>query len=191
MKTAFIIFNNMTALDFIGAYDPVTRLKSMGFMPDFEWDICSFTEKVSDDRGLEFVPQKIRTSLTNYDLIIIPGGSGVRTLIYDEDFTKWLLTASPVKLKASVCTGSLLYGKAGFLGGKIATTHPNFYKELKNFCREVSSLRIVDEGDIITAGGVASSIDLGLYLVNKFAGEEVKNKIAVQIDYPYSYESLY
>ena len=39
MKSAFIIFDQMTALDMIGAYDPLTRLKSMNILPDFEWDI--------------------------------------------------------------------------------------------------------------------------------------------------------
>ena len=39
MRIAFVIYDGMTSLDFIGVYDPVTRLKTMGFMPDLEWDI--------------------------------------------------------------------------------------------------------------------------------------------------------
>ena len=49
MKTAFVIFDRMTALDLIGVYDPLTRLKSMNFVPEFNWKICAFTEEVSDD----------------------------------------------------------------------------------------------------------------------------------------------
>ena len=41
MKMAFIAFDRMTALDLIGFYDPVTRLKSMGIMEDFEWRVCA------------------------------------------------------------------------------------------------------------------------------------------------------
>ena len=188
MKIAFIIFDNMTALDFIGIYDPLTRLKSMGLYPDVEWDICSFTNKVSDDKGLKFFPDKVRNSLEDYDIIIVPGGFGTRKLLDDIHFIKWLQTSEPVKLKISVCTGSLLLGKAGFLKDKKATTHPNAYNELKPYCREVVNSRIVDEGNVITGRGVTSSIDLGLYLVKKFSGEDVKNKIAAQMDYPYSYE---
>jgi transcriptional regulator GlxA family with amidase domain len=187
VKIAFIIFNNMTALDFIGFYDPVTRLKSMGFLNDLEWEIVAFVDKIKDDRGLTFIPVKIRTPLEDYDMIFIPGGFGTRTLINDNNFINWLQTSANVKIKVSVCTGSLLLGKAGFLKDKRATTHPNAFNDLKVYCREVVDSRIVDEGNIITAGGVTSSIDLGLYLVNKIAGEEIKNKIAAQVDYPYKY----
>ena len=39
MKVAFVIFDGMTALDFIGFYEPVTRLKTMDFLPDLEWEV--------------------------------------------------------------------------------------------------------------------------------------------------------
>ena len=52
MKAAFVIFDRMTSLDFIGFYDPVTRLKTMKILDDFEWHICSTTRHVFDDRGL-------------------------------------------------------------------------------------------------------------------------------------------
>lgn len=43
--------------------------------------------------------------------------------------------------------------------------------------------RIVDEGSIITARGVSSSIDLGLYLCEKLAGHKIKELIRNQMDY--------
>jgi transcriptional regulator GlxA family with amidase domain len=45
--------------------------------------------------------------------------------------------------------------------------------------------RVVDEGDVITAGGVSASIDLGLHLVQKLAGADARQRIASQMDYPY------
>ena len=54
MRVAFVIFDGMTALDFVGVYDPVTRLKSMGILPDFSGSIRAWTETVTDDRGLQF-----------------------------------------------------------------------------------------------------------------------------------------
>ena len=42
---------------------------------------------------------------------------------------------------------------------------------------------IVDEGRVVTAGGVASSLDLGLYLVEKWWGAAAREKIATQMEY--------
>ncbi|MEC1773689.1 DJ-1/PfpI family protein [Schinkia azotoformans] len=182
MKVAFIIFEDLTALDFIGVYDAVTRLKTMNFIPELEWEICSFTERVVDGTGLIFTPTKVNESLETYDMVIVPGGFGTRRLVDDSAFIEWLKTSKPCKIKASVCTGSLLYGSAGFLQGKSATTHPSAFENLKKYCTVVDD-RIVDEGDVITARGVSSSIDLGLYLCEKLAGHDAKEKIRIQMDY--------
>ncbi len=182
MKVAFVLFEDVTALDFVGVYDPVTRLKTMNVIPDLEWDICSFTNQAIDGTGLVFTPTKVKEPLDHYDIVIVPGGFGTRKLVNDFAFIQWLKTAKDCKLKASVCTGSLLFGAAGFLEGKKATTHPNAFEDLKKYC-EVVDDRIVDEGEIITARGVSSSIDLGLYLCEKFAGKEAKEKIRKQMDY--------
>ena len=186
MKTAFIIFDRMTALDLIGVYDPLTRLKSMNFLPGFNWEICAFTEEVFDDKGLRFTPDTVAMSLGEYDMIVLPGGFGTRTLQHDKSFMDWLRSADPVKLKTSVCTGSLLLGSAGFLTGKRATTHPNAFDELKPYCHAVVDQRVVDEGGVVTARGVTSSIDLGLHLVERLAGSETRVGIAKQMDYPYA-----
>lgn len=186
MKIAFVVFNGLTTLDFIGIYDPLTRLKTMGFMPDLEWDICAYTDIVKDDRGLIMVPTAIQEPLQSYDVLVVPGGYGTRTLIHDKNFIEWIQTAEPCKLKISVCTGALLLGAAGFLKGKRATTHPSALQELTPFCQRVLENRIVDEGNIITAGGVSSGIDEGLYVVERMVGAEARSKIAKQMDYPYT-----
>jgi cyclohexyl-isocyanide hydratase len=182
MKIAFVIFEELTALDFIGVYDAVTRLKTMHFIEDLHWDICAYTESVSDKHGVVFTPNKVRQPLGQYDMVIVPGGYGTSTLIKDAGFIEWLKSSTNCKIKASVCTGSLLFGAAGFLEGKRATTHPSAYVELAKYCTVVDD-RVVDEGDVITARGVSSSIDLGLYLCEKFAGKEVKERIRKQMDY--------
>ena len=185
MKIAFIIYNGMTTLDFVGVYDPVTRLRTMGYVRNLEWDIYSHTKRVKDNTGLAVLPTKVNKSLKNYDMVFVPGGLGSKKLIKDKGFIEWLKTARDSNLKVSVCTGSLLLGAAGFLKGKKATTHPNAFNELKRFCSQVVDQRIVDEGDVITARGVTSSIDLGLYLCEKLAGREAKEKIRKQMDYPH------
>jgi transcriptional regulator GlxA family with amidase domain len=188
MKAAFILFDRLTALDFVGAYDPITRLRSMNLMPDFEWRLCGWTDPVTDDRGLRLAPDQVREPLADYDLVIVPGGFGTRTLIHEPVFLDWLRTAAPVPLKASVCTGSLLLGAAGFLSGKRATTHPSSMADLAPFCAGIAEERIVDSGDIVTSGGVTAAIDLGLYLVERLAGANARARVARQMDYPYRWD---
>jgi len=141
MRLGFVIFDGMTALDFIGVYDPLTRLRSMGFMPEMGWDICAYAAPVADDRGLGFYPTKIAKSLADYDVLIVPGGLATRQLVADRCFL-------PVK-SFGVCTGSLLLGAAGFLKGKQATTHPSAFAALALYCAKVVAERVVDAGDII------------------------------------------
>jgi len=66
-----------------------------------------------------------------------------------------------------------------------ATTHPSAYRELAPYCGAVVEERVVDDGGIVTAGGVSSAIDLGLYLAEKLAGAAARKRIAAQMDYPY------
>jgi cyclohexyl-isocyanide hydratase len=185
MRTAFVIFDRMTALDFVGVYDPLTRLRSMNILSDFEWQVCAFTASVSDDRGLRFQPTSVGEPLGAFDLLVMPGGYDTRFLQHHPPFIDWLQTAEPVALKASVCTGALLLGAAGFLTGKPATTHPSAYRELEAYCGHVRHERVVDAGEVVTAGGVTAGIDLGLYLIGRLVGAEAQARVAKQMDYPH------
>lgn len=184
VRIAFVLFPNLTALDLIGVYDPVTRLRSMGFQPDLAWDLCALTPEIADDRGLRLTPTRVGAPLTGYDLLIVPGGAGVRPLLADPAFVAWLRTAADVPLKASVCSGALLLGAAGFLTGRRAATHPRAHDDLAPFCAAVVGERVVDEGEVVTAGGVTAGIDLGLHLVARLAGADVRERIQRQMDYP-------
>jgi transcriptional regulator GlxA family with amidase domain len=183
MKIAFILFNNLTFLDLIGVYDAVKRLKTKNYIPDLQWDMNALTEKVSDESGLTILPTKIGGSLESYDAVIVPGGNGHKPLLQEHDFISWLQTATPAAWKISVCTGSLLLGAAGFLKGKKATTHFDYYESLQQYCKTVVTDRVVEDGNIITAGAVSSSIDLGLFLCEKWAGPEAAAHIRRRMDY--------
>jgi cyclohexyl-isocyanide hydratase len=183
MQIAFIIFDGLTALDFVGVYDPLTRLKSMNFMPELSWDICARTRTVTDDRHLRFTATRVNEPLNDYDAIVVAGGYGTRTLRHDAAFIAWLQTAARCPLKTSVCTGALLLGAAGLLKDRRATTHPSAYADLQTYCAAVEQARIVADGDVVTAGGVTAGIDLGLYLVERFAGADARVRIARQMDY--------
>ena len=188
MRIAFVIYDGMTALDFVGVYDPVTRLKHMGFLPELEWEICALTNPVFDRSGLSFSPTLRGQSLASFDAVIVPGGVGSRKLLEDSNeantFIEWLRPATAGSLKVSVCTGALLLGAAGFLEGMEVATHPDARADLARFGAKAVTRRIADQGSVITAGGVTAAIDLGLYLVEKWAGQKARQQIQRQMDYP-------
>jgi transcriptional regulator GlxA family with amidase domain len=185
VRIAFVLFDGMTALDFVGAYDPLTRLKTMGFRDDLEWDLCARTPEVRDSAGMRILPDRVAEPLDGYNLLYVPGGLPTRKLMLDAEYIGWIQTAAGCPLKTSVCTGSLLLGAAGFLQGLEATTHPSAFEELKLYCATVVDRRIVDEGNVVTGRGVTSSIDLGLHLVERLAGHDIRERIKRQMDYPY------
>lgn len=184
MKIAFIQFNGMTMLDLIGFYDTVMRLPRFSTI-DVRSDLCAMTEEVSDEYGLITKTQKVRPDLADYDLVFVPGGFGTRDLRFNLEFITWLRSANTARQKVSVCTGSLLFGAAGFLSERRATTHPSAYELLAPYCREVVNSRIVPDGDIVTGGGVSTSIDLGLYVVESLTDSETARRVQQSMDYPY------
>jgi hypothetical protein len=69
MRLALLLFDQMTSMDLIGFYDPITRLRSMGFLPELEWEFCARTEEVRDDRGLIYRVEHVNKPLTDFDLL--------------------------------------------------------------------------------------------------------------------------
>lgn len=182
MQIAFVIYDGMTTLDFIGVYDPIIRLKTMDLLSDLEWEICAQSEMVNDGTDLSIGASKIGDSLANYDLLFVPGA---RNPPLRSEFIEWIRTAKSVDQIVSVCTGALILGEAGFLEGKKATTHPMAFDALEQYCTTVKDQRIVSDGNVTTARGVTASIDLGLFLCEKLAGYEAKEQIRTKMDYPY------
>ncbi|WP_410769365.1 DJ-1/PfpI family protein [Fontibacillus sp. BL9] len=190
MKIAFVVFNGLTFLDLIGFYDVIYRLNGFESSKGVAWDFCGPGEEVRDELGLTIKVDLVNPNLSQYDLVFVPGGMGTRQLRFDESFISWLRKAETCRYIVSVCTGSLLLGAAGLLKDKKATTHPGAYDLLEPYCKEVIRKRVVKDGNLITAGGVSTSIDLALYLVNMFAGEEAVSEVKKQIDYPYDMEGI-
>jgi transcriptional regulator GlxA family with amidase domain len=182
MHIAFVAYDGMTALDFVGVYDPLTRLDTMGFRDDVSWDVCARTERVTANAGLKIVPDVVDEPLSGYDMVIVPGGFVARELAEDEEFSSWLSTADSEWI-TSVCSGALLLGAAGFLSGKRATTHSNASDLLGEYCDEVVEERVVRDGRVVTAGGVTSGIDLGLELVEELTDLATREAIETQMDY--------
>src|SRR3954449_10936602 len=99
MRAAFVLFDGLTALDFVGLYDPLTGLQSMQIMPDFRWDVCGLAKEVTDDRGLRLRINSVAQPLSGYDILLVPGGFATRQLQSNAAFLDWFRTAAPVPLK--------------------------------------------------------------------------------------------
>ena len=183
-RIAFLVFPRLTLLDFVGAYDALRRIATMSIDPEVTHRIIGTEAEIADETGLVVKPDGVYEDLAPFDLLYVPGGLGTRALMDDARLLDYLKTWGPARPLASVCTGALLLGRAGYLRGRRATTHHRAYDLLRPLCREVvTDRRVVDEGQVVTAGGVASSLDLGLYLVEKFWGADARLKIASQMEY--------
>jgi transcriptional regulator GlxA family with amidase domain len=183
-RVAFLVFPRLTVLDFIGAYDALRRIASMGIDPEVTHRVIGTEAEVVDDSGLVLKADSVYEDLREFDLLYVPGGVGTRALLDDARLIAYLRSWPRPKPLASVCTGALLLGRAGHLADRRATTHHHANDLLRPYCREVvTDRRIVDEGLVVTAGGVSSSLDLGLYLVEKFWGAAARETIARQMEY--------
>ena len=125
MKIAFVIYDSITLLDFAGVNDPLTRLKSMGFLDNLQWDVCAPKETVCSSEGAELVPDRVNTNLTEYDYVINPGGDGIKDLMQNKTFLCWITNHSDTPIVAAVCGGSLLLGAAGMLRTGDITSEPD------------------------------------------------------------------
>jgi transcriptional regulator GlxA family with amidase domain len=183
MNIAFILYDGFTLLDFVGVHDILYRLNQELDGNFMDKEICALSQSVKSGEGAEIVVDKVKPILSNYDMIVVPGGRNARELIEEEEFIDWIKTASKCPYKVSVCTGSLILGKAGFLNGRNATTHFLYYDYLEKFQANVIKERVVSDNNVITAGGVSCSLDLGIYLCEKFANKDIAKKIKEHIEF--------
>ena len=70
----FVLFDGLTVLDFVGIYDPLTRLRTMGFWPDLQWSVCGRVGHVADPSGLRIGVDHVGKDLSAFDLLVVPGG---------------------------------------------------------------------------------------------------------------------
>jgi transcriptional regulator GlxA family with amidase domain len=109
------------------------------------------------------------------DVLVVPGGgwaaraaTGAWAQACQGDWPALLRAASlSTGLLAGVCTGTMLLARAGLIGTRRATTHHAVLAELAATGATVLTDRVVDDGDLVTCGGVTSGIDLALWLVER------------------------
>lgn len=190
-RIGLVAFPGMTLLDLVGPLDALSRIASMGFDPTTTCEVLALSggagagaRAVWSGCGAELRAARYRPHLDAFDVLVVAGGPGTRALERDDEAIAWLASYPQNRITASVCTGALLLGAAGRLRGKRATTHRTAMGELARFGATAVDERIVDEGQLITAGGVTSGIDLGLHLVERLEGAVARATIAAQMEAP-------
>ena len=181
-QIAVVAFEGMTLLDLVGVYDPLARIAGMGFDRESACTIVSATPGAWRGGGATLRVDAERPPLGAFDLLVVPGGPAARDLCLDRGIVDWLCTYPANRIVASVCTGALFLGAMGRLSGKRATTHQSALGLLEAYGAFAVRERVVDEGQLVTAGGVTSALDLGLHLVKRLYGVEIAAKIALQME---------
>jgi len=180
LRVGFVVYPGFTGLDLVGPHEVLVRIEEAECLL-----AGSSLEPVASSGGLRFVPDHTFAGCPSLDVLVVPGGPGQGAAMDDRELISFLAErAAQAAWTAGVCTGALLLAQAGVLRGRRATTHHRAYELLRPYCREVvTDQRIVDEGRVVTAGGVSSSLDLGLYLVERHWGAPAREQIAAQMEY--------
>ena len=130
MKIAYILFDGITTLEYLGISDHISSLKSLKFIPNLARDPQSSGYSVQDNFGREIYSPGMSPDFSNYNPVIIPGGFGTRKLQYDVKFLNWIKTTNELACKISIPTGSLLLGAAGMSKASSYATYFNKHEKL-------------------------------------------------------------
>ena len=199
LRVAIYVFPEVEVLDFAGPFEVFTtasrvhgRSNPAAQMPFTTFTVARSSAPVRARAGLVALPDHTLESSPGTDLLLVPGGV-IDQEVRDPALIDWVRRASrTARVIASVCTGSFILAKAGLLTGKEATTHWEDLAELRNQFPEVivrEGVRWVDQGSIVTSAGIAAGIDMSLHLVARFAGRELAEATARQMDVPYRAEA--
>jgi transcriptional regulator GlxA family with amidase domain len=180
VKIAILIFDRVTALDAVGPYEVLSRLPGA----ELSFVAKEAGPKRTDTGMLALSADLAIAELPDPDIVLVPGGEGNRPLMRDTEVLDWLRSAHRGSTwTTSVCTGALVLGAAGILDGLRATTHWAFRDVLTEFGAEPVAERVVVDGKVITAAGVAAGIDMALRLAALDVGEEFAQAIQLGIEY--------
>jgi transcriptional regulator GlxA family with amidase domain len=186
LKVAVHLWDGVEELDFAGPYEVLTAWSRDSELPITVRTVAERTDPVTCSHGLRVIPDVSWEEVGELDLFLLPGGDS-RPLVADEAFLQRMrdLAASGT-LMTSVCTGALVYAKAGLLDGRPATTHWSALDRLATYGKDVrvdADARFVDDGDIVTAAGVSAGIDMALHLVARLESVERAQGVRRYIQY--------
>jgi transcriptional regulator GlxA family with amidase domain len=195
MRIDIVIYPGFDELDAIGPFEVLRQAKAGGAQLVTRMVSLAGEAEITASHGLRVRSEGLlaapgRPDLVA-DLVVVPGG-GWSSRAKQGAWAEAQSGALPAALgklhgdgamMASVCTGAMLLAAAGILRGRHATTHHAALDELRAQGVELINARVVDDGDIITAGGVTSGLDLALWLVERFAGAEFALQVQREMEY--------
>jgi len=196
ITTGIVIFDQIEVLDFCGPFEVfgVTRLNEekrreepSPFQPII---VAGTTEPVTTAGGIRVIPDYSLDSCPELDILVVPGGWGVRKQMENRALLQWLNTrGKAVQTLAAVCTGSMLLGAAGLLSGRHATTHWRSLDWMQTSFPDVTVERdqhLVIDGSLITSAGISAGIDMALTVVGIYCGSAVASATARHMEYPFN-----
>jgi cyclohexyl-isocyanide hydratase len=179
VEFGLLVFQNVQQLDLTGPYEvfaswPRARVRL----------VAKTLEPVVSSTGLVLKPDISFENAPQFDVVCVPGGSGINALMDDEATIAFVrVQAEGARFVTSVCTGALVLGAAGLLAGKQATTHWASHSLLETLGAKPLHARVVRDGNLVTGGGVTAGIDFALTLIAELAGREVAEAIELNLEY--------
>lgn len=191
MDIAVLLYDGFDELDAIGPYEVFCSAADRG--ADLTTRLVSLDgpRSVTASHGTLVEAEGPLPQPGEVDLLVVPGGGwNDRSEVgawaeYERGVIPDVVAAhhDAGAIVASVCTGGMLLSKAGVLSGRPAVTHAGALDDLRETDAEVREERVVDDGDVLTAGGVTSGIDLALHVVEREAGAAVAERVATTMEY--------
>jgi len=179
IRIAMLLYPNLTQLDLTAPYEVLARLP--GAEISLVWKSL---ESVTSGTGLRLSPSTTLSEAAAADVLFVPGGSGLTSLLQDQEVLRFLRRqAATARYVTAVCTGSLLLGAAGLLDGYRATTHWAYHELLERCGAIPVRQRVVIDRNRITAGGVTAGMDFALRLTAELCGEQQARGIQLGLEY--------
>jgi transcriptional regulator GlxA family with amidase domain len=179
IKIAVLLFDNYAALDVAGPYEVLSKIpNSKVYMTAVKPGLYK------NAKGLQMSADYFLKDIENPDILIIPGGFGIDSILNDQEILEWVQNAHKTsKWTVSVCSGALLLGAAGILKNCKATTHWNRKEQLAKYGAILQNERYVKEGKIVTSAGVSAGIDMSLYLLSLVVNENYAKVVQLGMEY--------
>lgn len=175
--TGFLIYPGISMLDLVLIYSILGGLRMVKYQP---YILNTDKNPVPTDTPLTVLPQKTLDELPAPNILVVSGG-GLPSLsvLGDDKIKRFVHSASQTaEIVITIGTGSLMLAAFGLLDGCMVATHWAYAELLENFGAHYVRDRWIENGKFITATEGIGSLDLGLKLVARFAGE--KNALKLQ-----------
>jgi transcriptional regulator GlxA family with amidase domain len=183
-----LLFDGAEEMDFVGPWQ-VFAAAIQGMAGEHVLMVAENTGPIRCELGMRVLPDVSYDDAPGLDVVVVPGGSGARREIANPATMHWLrTTAGGCSWLASVCTGTFLLVGAGLTRGRKVTTHHDFLEPLRAMggAEVIEGVRFVRDGDLVTAAGVMSGVEMSLWLVGQLYGAEVvaRTKSYIAYDHP-------